>query len=72
MAEGPSRAGRACEVAAATSRTLRAASDNHMLLALYSLYKTAAWAMRRASGPGMMAALAVTAYTPFSRHYACA
>ena len=39
VAEGPSPAEKAREAAASTSKTLRAAPDNDMLLALYSLYK---------------------------------
>ena len=50
----PSRAEKGCEAAASVSKTLRAAPDNDMLLALYSLYKHGSMGDATGARPGMM------------------
>jgi acyl-CoA-binding protein len=51
---GPSPAEKACEAAACTSKALRAAPDNDMLLAVYSLYKHGGTGDATGAHPGMM------------------
>jgi carboxylesterase len=67
VAEGPSPAEKAFEAAAATSKMLRAAPDNHTLLELYSLYKQGSISDATDARPGMMDVLGRVKFDAWAR-----
>jgi carboxylesterase len=67
VAEGPSPAEKAFEAAAATSKMLRAAPDNHTLLELYSLYKQGSISDATDARPGMMDVLGWVKFDAWAR-----